>query len=231
MVRRVRAPSSLAQVLKGDTRWGVRRLPRDRACALLYKRARMHVLRFALVIVSLACVAPGLAVGCSGSSSSSGVPTDASSTDTLVVTSPEAGDSSMDGPPVDAASEGGADAGLDPPRDSSRDACVSDADLATLSIDAALPDDASVTTCLECARTRCTSYVTTCDTDCACNAATLGFLTCTIGGQSLTSCAAGLLGEGNAFALGECMISLCQVPCGGGGEVAAGSGDGGDSGD
>ena len=59
----------------------------------------------------------------------------------------------------------------------------------------------------------------------------LGFLTCTIGGQSLTSCAAGLLGEGNAFALGECMISLCQVPCGGGGEVAAGSGDGGDSGD
>jgi hypothetical protein len=116
---------------------------------------------------------------------------------------------------VDSSVDASLDAPLDGPLDATRDACTVDANLATVVLpDTALGGDASVDTCLACARASCPSYVATCDTECSCMSAVLGLFACRATGESLTNCSVSLLGMGNAFALGECVISLCEGACG-----------------
>ncbi len=133
-------------------------------------------------------------------------------------------------PPPDSAEAAARDTGGDASREAGSDApteaCAVDADLATISLpDAGLGDDASIATCLACARSSCPSYVAACDTDCTCVTALVGLFECRASGQSLTDCSVSLLGMGNAFALGECTISLCGGACGGSNVFGQDAGD------
>jgi len=102
------------------------------------------------------------------------------------------------------------------PEDAGADvACAVPINLETIVLpDAALPDDASVGTCLPCARTNCAAEVTACDDDCACKTTLVSFFTCATQGMPLEGCATGVLGEPNALKLGSCIFGLCVDECG-----------------
>jgi hypothetical protein len=148
------------------------------------------------------------------------------------------GGSTQASPPVDASlADAGKDATSTPPSvdgspDAEGDACAITLSLSTLApADASIAGDASVGTCLPCARTACASAVATCDDDCACKSALVAFFTCAIAKKPLASCAGDVLGESNALALGACILGMCSAECGTGGfGKDASSGDSGQEG-
>ena len=108
-----------------------------------------------------------------------------------------------------------ADAGVDAPIDAPPEACAVDADLATASFpDAAIGGDASVGTCITCARTNCGSQIMSCDMDCSCKTTLGTFFGCVGGGMTPQKCAGPVLQNQAAQSLGLCVYSSCQNECG-----------------
>src|SRR5580692_7442886 len=130
-------------------------------------------------------------------------------------TSPSTADAGHDSGPPDA---GPADSGA--PESSATDtstamdtampACPIEASLETLNLpDATIPGgDASVGSCLGCAKQNCESAEMACDMDCACKEALEGLVACIGGPASMVEqCALAAVGTNpNAFTLGECIL-------------------------
>jgi hypothetical protein len=102
--------------------------------------------------------------------------------------------------------------------DTAMPACPIEASIENLDVpDAAIPGgDASVGTCLACAKLNCAAQEMQCDMDCACKEALEGLFKCIGGPPSMAEqCALGAIGtEPNAFALGECIVDNCVAACG-----------------
>lgn len=159
---------------------------------------------------AVAVIAAGLVSTGGCSSETSPAPAGDASADT----SPDVGDASVDAPPDVAA-------------------CVSDADLGTLTIpDAAINDaGASTSSCLACLRSLCPTEIAACNGVCECRAVVVDLLDCVAKGGQLIGCfvqsSQGLPSSVTAIAqsLGLCAFSSCPKQCG-----APASGDAGPDG-
>jgi hypothetical protein len=188
-----------------------------------------------LGLATTSAIIAAVASGCGGSTSG-GSPEDSGTADVTTDHSEAA------------AAEAAAETGT---MDAAPEACAVDANLASLMVPDASIGDAGATTsgCLSCIQANCSSGVTACSADCACDTAVVGLLGCVASGESVVTCGEPLLTGGDATetALLACLAGPllggsgpgCLTQCGyagmgdggkkeGGGE-GGGGGDGGDA--
>jgi hypothetical protein len=145
----------------------------------------MRVSQWLLGGATTAAIAATIASGCGGSTN------DNRATDSGAVGATDAA--------PEAAPEAAAEAGQDAPVE----ACTADADLTQLSEPDAEIGDTGATDvgCYTCIKTTCTSELTACSADCACNNAVIKYLTCMQTGGATITCGTGLATGGGASGL------------------------------
>jgi hypothetical protein len=178
----------------------------------------MRSSQWLLGLATTSAIIAAVASGCGGSTSG-GSPQDSGAPDVTA-------DHYEAAAPEAAAETGSMDAGPE--------ACAVDANMASLMVPDASLGDAGATTsgCLTCIQTNCSSGVTACSADCACDTAVVGLLGCVASGASLVTCGTPLLtgGDPTETALLSCLAGPafggsgpgCLTECG-----YAGMGDGG----
>jgi hypothetical protein len=171
----------------------------------------MHT-RYWLMSACLGLSIAGLAAQGCGSTTTT-VPPDAGPADSGASDSKAADSAPLDSTTIDTAVA-----------DTAPPACAIEASIETINIpDASLGTDASVGTCLGCAKANCGMQEMTCDMDCSCKEALSNVLMCIAAKTSpILTCAEMAATNTNALSLGECLIANCEPSCGVSGKLDGG---------